>query len=151
MEQTANLADTSAAFYTRVGEEEANAGRIILDSQPGNAGAINRAPTAGDAGAINRAPTADDAVYLPLIVSNAPIILFALDATGNFMLAQGQGLRAIGFEASELVGTSVFEVYQDIPKILDKLRRALNGEIVTTIDCLGDRVFETELTPLYNT
>ncbi|MFL7791763.1 MAG: hypothetical protein AB8I69_06450, partial [Anaerolineae bacterium] len=41
---------------------------------------------------------------LRTVISNAPIILFALDREGKFTLSEGKGLEALGFQPGEHVG-----------------------------------------------
>jgi diguanylate cyclase (GGDEF)-like protein/PAS domain S-box-containing protein len=85
---------------------------------------------------------------LHLIISNAPIVLFALDHAGNFIFSVGRGLDAIGVRSEERVGVSLFEVYKDIPVILNAFIRALDGETVTAITPIRKTVFETLFTPM---
>ncbi len=87
---------------------------------------------------------------LHMVVSNAPIILFALDQHGIFTLSEGRGLQSLGLSPGEVVGTSVFELYPDIPETIDHIRHALNGEELRAIDRIGDKVFETQFMPLYD-
>ncbi len=82
-----------------------------------------------------------------MVVSNMPIILFALDASGVITLSEGQGLQAFGPRPG-VVGRSVFEVYRDFPQLLDALRRALSGEAFSCVNKIGDLSFDTHYTPL---
>ena len=68
------------------------------------------------------------------VIDHAPLILFALDATGRFTLAQGRGLQALGRAPGDVVGHSVFTVWRDEPELLSHARRALAGEHFTMID-----------------
>ncbi len=89
-------------------------------------------------------------IRLRTVVSNAPIVLFALDANGVFTLSEGKALELIGYKPGEAVGQSVFDIYKDVPKVRDDCRRALRGEVFTTILELPDAAFETRYTPLRN-
>lgn len=87
---------------------------------------------------------------LRTVVSNAPIVLYALDKEGNFTLAEGKGLEALGTKPGQVVGMSVFELYHDVPAILTNVRRALAGEaFYTTVD-VRNLVFESWYAPLYD-
>ncbi len=68
---------------------------------------------------------------LRTVVSNAPVVLFSLDAKGVFTLFEGQGLQALGLRPGEVVGRSIFEVYREAPRILENIRRVLAGEDFT--------------------
>jgi len=95
----------------------------------------------------SRSPT-DAAELLKLVVDNAPIVVFALDADGIFTLSQGRGLDALGLKPGEVNGRSVFAMYKDYPRIVDACRRALKGETVTSVVPVHGLAFETRYTPL---
>ncbi len=95
----------------------------------------------------SRSP-ADAAELLKLVVENAPIVVFALDADGIFTLSQGRGLDALGLKPGEVDGRSVFEMYKDHPLILDACRRVLKGETLNSVSPVNGLVFETRYTPL---
>lgn len=87
---------------------------------------------------------------LRMVISNIPIILFALDRDGVFLLSDGRGLQALGLVPGQVVGLSVFDIYRSEAQLLPHIRRALAGEAVTYNSELGDLVFETQLTPLFD-
>jgi diguanylate cyclase (GGDEF)-like protein/PAS domain S-box-containing protein len=87
-------------------------------------------------------------LLLRTVVSNVPVVLFALDRAGVFKLSEGRGLEGLGFEPGELVGRSVFEVYRDAPQILEHVRRALSGEAFSAITEVAGLVFETRYSPI---
>jgi PAS domain S-box-containing protein len=85
---------------------------------------------------------------LRAVVANAPIVLFAIDATGRFTLSEGRGLAALGLRPGQLVGQSAFEIYRDVPRIVENLRRALEGDDFSDVVDVGALAFETRYTPL---
>jgi PAS domain S-box-containing protein len=85
---------------------------------------------------------------LRTVVSSASLILFALDADGNFTLSEGEGLKALRLKPGEIVGQSIFDLYADHPNILANVRRAYAGETFSTSVELGDLTFETRYSPL---
>ncbi len=86
--------------------------------------------------------------HLQLVISNAPVILYALDRNGIFTLSEGKGLETLGLKAGEVVGQSAFDLYQDVPEALTSLRLALAGEYVrTTIEGRG-LAFDAWYSPL---
>ncbi len=85
-----------------------------------------------------------------MVISNLPIVLFALDRNGVFTLSEGRGLQVLGLQPEQVVGLSVFDVSQDYPEIVNYTRRALAGEAFTFTTTIGDIVFETQYTPLYD-
>ncbi len=80
----------------------------------------------------------------------APIVLFAVDRDGVFTVSEGQGLAAFGLVPGEAVGRSAFEMYRDVPVIVDSIRRALGGESLTAAVDIGDVVFETRYSPIWD-
>jgi PAS domain S-box-containing protein len=87
-------------------------------------------------------------LFLQTVLSHAPIILFALDSSGIFKLSEGRGLQALGVQAGEVVGASIFEIYRGFPNIIESVCRCLNGEATTSTNQISGRVFETLFTPL---
>jgi len=85
---------------------------------------------------------------LRTVVTNAPVILFAVDREGVHTLMDGKGLDALGWEPSDIVGRSVFDVYRSRPDILENVRRALAGEAFSTTIEITGLVFETHYVPI---
>ncbi|MCL4303251.1 MAG: HAMP domain-containing protein [Anaerolineae bacterium] len=87
---------------------------------------------------------------LRTVVSNAPIVLYALDKEGRFTLSEGKGLEALGLKPGQVVGQSVFEVYRDAPEVLEYVLQALAGDaFYTTVEVQG-LAFESWYGPVYD-
>ncbi|HEX6838246.1 MAG TPA: PAS domain S-box protein, partial [Polyangia bacterium] len=56
------------------------------------------------------------------VITNAPVLLMALDAKGTFTLAEGHGLQSLGFDSSFVVGTNIFEAWSDETEVLAHVR-----------------------------
>ncbi len=84
---------------------------------------------------------------LSTVISNAPIVFFALDPDGVFTLSEGKGLEQLGLEPGQVVGESVFRLF---PLAGDAVRRALAGETVSAILTVEERVWETTYTPVHD-
>jgi PAS domain S-box-containing protein len=84
---------------------------------------------------------------LRLVVHNAPVITFVLDAAGTFRLADGHALSQFGSAPAAWVGHSIFEVFRDYPALLEDIRRALAGDLSRTEVQLGQTTFETAFSP----
>ena len=65
---------------------------------------------------------------LRVVVGNTPVIMFALDRNGTFTLSEGKGLEALGREPGQVVGKSIFDIYRDVPEIVESVQAALSGE-----------------------
>jgi PAS domain S-box-containing protein len=84
---------------------------------------------------------------LHVLVQQAPIVLFAIDREGVFTLSEGRGLEVLGLKPGQVVGQSVYEIYRDIPSMIDNVRRCLAGETINDTVRIGDLVFESLYTP----
>ena len=86
---------------------------------------------------------------LSTTVSNAPVVLFALDRHGVITLSEGSALQAMGLKPEEVVGRSFFELYSHHPAVIEHGRRALAGEEFTDISELPElhMFVETRWTP----
>ena len=87
--------------------------------------------------------------HLRTVISNAPIVLFALDAKGAFTLCEGRGLEALGLKPGEVVGKSAFEIYRHAPQVRMNIRRALSGEEFTSTAEMDGLWFETYFSPVF--
>jgi two-component system, NtrC family, sensor kinase len=87
---------------------------------------------------------------LNAVISSAPLIIWALNSDGIFTLFDGQGLEILGLKPSQIVGASVFEVYNYFPIIVESIEKALIGEEVNQINNIGNIFFDSRLVPNYN-
>jgi two-component system cell cycle sensor histidine kinase/response regulator CckA len=83
------------------------------------------------------------------VISNAPVVLFALDAKGTFTLCEGKGLEAMGLRAGDAVGKSAFELYKHAPQIRMNIRRALSGEEFISTSEMSGLWLETYYSPVF--
>jgi PAS domain S-box-containing protein len=84
------------------------------------------------------------------VVEHAPIVLWAIDRDGLFTFSDGSGLRSLGLSPGEVVGRSVFDVYEGNEGIVDDAKRVLAGERVMSLSRVGDLAFEVHLAPLFD-
>ena len=92
----------------------------------------------------------DSAERLRLLISNAPVILWSMDATGVITRSEGKGLASLGLKAGQLVGKSVFDLYSHLPGAVETNRRALAGEEIHTLSQLGKRWLENRYAPVFD-
>lgn len=85
---------------------------------------------------------------LSTVIASSPIVLFSVDRDGIFTLSEGRGLQALGVDAGEAVGRSVYELYRDVPAIGESIRRALGGEEFSALIEVGELAFDTHYAPL---
>jgi PAS domain S-box-containing protein len=83
------------------------------------------------------------------VVSNAPIVLFALDRDAKITFVDGSGLGRLGLGPQDFLGKSAFEAYANAGSATVWIKRALAGEKVSYLAELPpDAMFETHLCPL---
>jgi PAS domain S-box-containing protein len=87
---------------------------------------------------------------LTSVISGVPVILFGLNRNGIFTLSEGKGLERLGQKPGEVVGRSVFEVYQDYPRICAAIRQSLDGQLERATFDLGSLVYDVSCTCLRN-
>ena len=84
------------------------------------------------------------------VITDAPIILWAMDLQGVITLSEGKGLSKIGLTPGELVGQSMFERNAGRPDVLEYIRQALKGEETTSLLETNGEVFETHYSPQFD-
>jgi PAS domain S-box-containing protein len=85
---------------------------------------------------------------LRTVISNVPVVLFALDFAGVVTLSEGKGMGALGLEPGEIVGRSISEVFGNVPGILEDVDRALAGETLSAVREVSSRTFEMWYSPV---
>ena len=86
---------------------------------------------------------------LRTVVSGAPVVLFAFDVDGIYTVAEGTGLKNLGQDGYDIVGTSCFERNATTPGTLDDIRRALAGEEVMSVSEMNGRIWEVRRSPTF--
>jgi PAS domain S-box-containing protein len=87
---------------------------------------------------------------LRTVVENTPVVFFALDQQGRFILSEGKGLAALGLQSGQVVGQSALEVYRESPSALSGIRRALAGEEFSCVAEVAELVYEVWYSPVRN-
>lgn len=84
------------------------------------------------------------------MLEHAPIIVWEIDRQGIFTLSVGQGLQLLGLRAGEVVGQSVWELYREMPHVLEALQRTLAGQEQQLLVDLGGVYFDSWMRPLFD-
>jgi diguanylate cyclase (GGDEF)-like protein/PAS domain S-box-containing protein len=91
---------------------------------------------------------------LETVLAHAPVVIYAMDRTGIVTLLEGNRRAVLGLAnddaIAELLVSSVFDLYQDVPAIFDTVRRALTGEAFAVVNEINGRMFESRFQPLKN-
>ena len=85
---------------------------------------------------------------LTTLISNAPVVLIAVDADGTITLEQGKALERLGLRPGENVGKNFFEIYKDQTDVVALMRRGLAGEDVSRLIAAPDLAFEVHYSPV---
>jgi diguanylate cyclase (GGDEF)-like protein/PAS domain S-box-containing protein len=85
---------------------------------------------------------------LRTVVEGLPVVLWMIDADGRFVLSEGHGLLSLGLRPGEVVGRSLFELYENEPGIIGDAQRALGGESFEVVRWVGSTAFELRYSPL---
>jgi diguanylate cyclase (GGDEF)-like protein/PAS domain S-box-containing protein len=86
---------------------------------------------------------------LRTVVSNAPVVLFALDAEGVFTLAEGRALDDLGIDPASIIGRSSEDVYRNAPDMAEATRRALAGEQAAALLETDRLALEARMGPIF--
>ena len=62
--------------------------------------------------------------------------------------AEGKGLESMGFKSDGLVGQSAFDLWREMPGVVEDIRRALAGEAFASVVEMAGLVFEAGWSPL---
>jgi PAS domain S-box-containing protein len=84
------------------------------------------------------------------IIENAPSVFFIVDLKGDVTLFEGKGGAALGIQTAQVVGKSIFKLFQNQPKIIHDIERALAGNSFTAESRVQNSIFETTFTPYKN-
>ena len=91
---------------------------------------------------------------LETALAHAPVILYAMDRMGIITLLEGKGLAALGLDVDSATGevliSSVFDLYQDVPEIFENVCRALSGEAFTIVHEINGHMLESRFLPVKN-
>src|SRR5688572_30070716 len=84
---------------------------------------------------------------LHAVVSNIPIVLFALDEKGAFTLFEGKGVEALNIDKNRIIGKTIHSFVHLFPHVVDIFERAMSGENVTTILDIGGKFYQAYYSP----
>ncbi|MEI6294006.1 MAG: response regulator, partial [Methanomicrobiales archaeon] len=84
------------------------------------------------------------------VVSNLYGVVFSVDKEGVFLLSDGKSLSSLGLTPGQVVGQSVFDVYKEIPEVIEGMKTALSGKLWSGIVRVQDIFFDTFVTPVFD-
>lgn len=81
------------------------------------------------------------------VLESAQAVIFMLDGDGVFRISEGRALPRLGLRPGQVVGQSAFEVYREVPSVVEGIRQAQAGTVNRTINKIGNVVFDTVYSP----
>ena len=84
------------------------------------------------------------------LLTEIPMIIYAMDNDWNFTLSDGRGLQKLGLRPGEVVGRNGRQMYETIPSIITALEDAYRGKTVHMEHELGDLILEDYIMPIYS-
>lgn len=85
---------------------------------------------------------------LRAVIAHLPLVMFALDRDGIFVMSDGKALELLGLKPGQVVGQSLFDLYREFPAITTQARNALQGLPSNAISQVGPIVFENYYEPI---
>ncbi|MEY7849415.1 GAF domain-containing protein [Natrarchaeobius sp. A-rgal3] len=85
---------------------------------------------------------------LEALIENVPVAIFALDENGTVTFAEGRVLDYLDVDTDELIGESIFAIFEDHRAVRADFRAALDGYRIDTHRRVGDRVFDAWCRPI---
>lgn len=79
-----------------------------------------------------------------------PVVIWMIDNQGRFTLSEGEGLEDLNLKPGEVVGKSIYDLYEDVPQILNSIDRALKGEKVESTIQVNDNRWNSHFYPTRN-
>ncbi|TKD09883.1 STAS domain-containing protein [Polyangium fumosum] len=104
-------------------------------------------------------PPAEDLTLLPAaspervlrgILDNVDISVYVIDQQGDYVVHDGKGCRAGGFEPGTLIGQNLFEIFGGDVGSMTDIRRAFAGEVVHATSEALDVLWESWFLPIRN-
>lgn len=87
---------------------------------------------------------------LETVISNIPMILFAIDKELRFTISEGLGLKKLNLNPNQVVGLRIEDVYAAYPDIIARCKETLQGKPQSYQSNVNDIFFDIYSTPLYN-
>ena len=87
---------------------------------------------------------------LRIVVNNANVLIFIIDKNGIITLSEGKLLNLFKFLPNQIIGISIFDIYEDKPEVKAAIEKALQGTTTSSMLEIQDFIFETVFSPYKN-
>ncbi|MEO5725936.1 MAG: STAS domain-containing protein [Byssovorax sp.] len=86
---------------------------------------------------------------LRYVISKMPVVMFVVDRDGVFTMSDGGALSRLGLLPGQAVGMSAYDLYRDVPSIVENIRHVLaTGEMRAWTAAVGDLAYEARAVAL---
>jgi PAS domain S-box-containing protein len=85
---------------------------------------------------------------LETLLNNAPLMFYAFEPDGTIVESRGRGLRELGLEPGEAVGSDIFRMYADEPAITEAIETALSGVATSETVEFGGQWLDNTFVPV---
>ena len=87
---------------------------------------------------------------LRTVVNNANVLIFILDKNGVILLSEGKALELFKFKPGQIVGLSIFEIFEDDSKAISDMELAFQGYEIKSTFTIQSYIFESIYSPYYD-
>lgn len=87
---------------------------------------------------------------LKVVIDKSPLILFSINVDGIFTLFKGRGIDHLGLEESDVVGKSVFDIWNKLPFSITHYKNAILGNELKHLTEFNGRYYEMHFIPVRN-
>jgi PAS domain S-box-containing protein len=85
---------------------------------------------------------------LRTVLAHAPVILWTVNRSGLVTYWEGRQYLDNATHLHDMVGRSVYDIFDQYQEIINHFQRAFAGEAFTAQEYMGDRIFETRYQPV---
>jgi PAS domain S-box-containing protein len=87
---------------------------------------------------------------LKTVLTNTPVLLWAINPAGTITFLEGQGLDTLGLSGEKDLNKPYAQVFIDFPELIEYTARALEGHLVSMTLQRDHMVLDTRLSPIVN-
>ncbi len=87
---------------------------------------------------------------LRTVVNNANVLIFILDKAGEILLSEGKALELFKFKPGQIVGLSIFDIFEEDQKAVADIELAFQGYEIQSKFEIQSFIFETVYSPYYD-
>ncbi len=87
---------------------------------------------------------------LKTLINHLPVMMFAVDRNGKFILAEGQGIQGLPMSGQDMLKKNIYELYTGYPEILHAVEEALRGQKIENTLTLEGHYLDCKFLPYHD-